>query len=95
MKPHVEEGLVGGKARNGRPVGRLLQQPRDVKVLVLKRAGSHSQTSVSLGACQTQIPGPTPKVLTQQVYGSPAICNLNQVSRGRWSRHHILQKLRD
>ena len=37
MKAHVE-ALVGGKARGGRPARR----PRDVKVLVLEMAGSHS-----------------------------------------------------
>lgn len=59
VKAYVEEGSVGGKARDGRPAGR----PRDVKVLMLEMAGSYSQTLVSepLGACQTQIPGPTPR----------------------------------
>ena len=36
-----------------------------------------------------------PKVLTQLVYGSPEICNLNHLSRRRWPRDHILQKLLD
>lgn len=71
---------------------------RDLKGLVLERTGSHSQTVVSeslWSLSNMQIPGPTPKVLTQQVYGRPEICNLNQLPRGRWPADYILRELLD
>lgn len=96
MKPQVEDGLIEEKTRI--PAGRLPQQPRDLKGPVLERTGSHSQTLVSeslWSLSNMQIPGPTPKFLTQQVYGGPEICNLNQLPRGRWPADFILRELLD